>query len=364
MSGDSQPVDVSVLVPVLNEASHIRETVAAMRAQRFAGTVELLLIDGQSVDGTRAILEELAREDARIRVLDNPQRTIPHALNLGLAAARGTFIARMDAHSWYPPEYLARGVERLRRGDVAWVTGPAIPDGTGRWSRRVALALGSKAGQGGSRKWSTTGGEAAASADEPDEIELDTGVFAGVWPRAALDAHGGWDEGWPVNEDAELAGRFLAAGERIVCLPELGATYLPRDSLVGLARQYWRFGFYRVKTVHRHPHALRRGHVIAPALVLMLIASALARGPIRRLARFGTVAYGLGLAGSSAREHGHADLRDILALPAVLATMHLAWGAGFLAGCLRFGPPLVALAALGRRSAAEPTRAPRASGSA
>src|ERR1700704_456922 len=95
---DTQKVDASVLVPVLNEEEHIREAVDAMRAQDFDGTIEFLFMDGGSTDRTRAVLEELATSDARIRVLDNPGRTTPHALNVGLSAARGEFVVRMDAH--------------------------------------------------------------------------------------------------------------------------------------------------------------------------------------------------------------------------------------------------------------------------
>src|SRR3954469_19254733 len=151
MSGSS--VDVSVLTPVLNEEAHIRETVAAMRRQEFPGSVEFLFIDGRSSDRTRAILEELAEDDPRIRVLDNPNRTTAYALNIGLAASRGRYVARMDAHTRYPPRYLALGVERLERGDVVWVAGPQIPHGEGVWSRRVALALESGLASIGSRRW-------------------------------------------------------------------------------------------------------------------------------------------------------------------------------------------------------------------
>src|SRR3954453_14195967 len=172
--------DASVLVPVLNEEEHIRETVDAMRAQEFDGTIELLFMDGGSSDDTRAVLEELAASDPRIRVFDNPGRTTPHALNVGLAAARGKYIVRMDAHAFYPPRYIAAGVERLERGDVDWVAGPAIPRGTGRWSKRVALALNSGLTTVGSRKWrASRDGSGSAG-----EVELDTGVFAGVWRRS------------------------------------------------------------------------------------------------------------------------------------------------------------------------------------
>jgi succinoglycan biosynthesis protein ExoA len=334
-------VDVSVLTPVLNEADQIRETVAAMRAQRFDGEVEFLFMDGGSVDATRSILEELAREDPRIRILDNPGRQVTHGLNVGLRHARGEFVARMDAHAHYPPEYLERGLARLRPGDVEWVAGPPIPRGEGRWSRRVALALGSWLGLGGSRKW-------AADA----ETDLDTGVFCGIWRRSTLERHGGWDEGWHVNEDSELAARYLAAGGRIVGLPQLASQYVPRDSLRGLARQYFRYGYYRAKTARRHPQSLRRSHVPAPGLVVTAIAAVVAPGYLRTLARAGMLAYGGVIAAESARigRAAGAERSDALALPAVFATMHSAWGAGFLTGSARFGPPIAALAHFVRRS--------------
>jgi succinoglycan biosynthesis protein ExoA len=228
-AGHNGKVDVTVLTPVLNEEAHIRETVEDMRSQDFDGAVEFLFMDGRSEDATRVILDELAREDPRIRVIDNPGRGIPQGLNVGLRHARGDYVARMDAHTHYPSAYIARGVERLQSGDVAWVAGAPIPAGGGKWSRRVSLALRSPLGVGGSPKWGTGG-----------ETELDTGVFGGVWRRATLERLRGWDEEWAVNEDSELAARFRAEGMRIVGLPELAARYIPRDSLRGLARQYAR----------------------------------------------------------------------------------------------------------------------------
>src|SRR4051812_26821529 len=133
---DMRKVDASVLVPVLNEEEHIREAVDAMRAQEFDGTVELLFMDGGSTDKTRALLEELAAEDPRIRVLDNPGRTTPHALNVGLAAARGEFVVRMDAHAFYPRRYIAAGGARPpRRGRQGGAGAPPPPRARGPAAR-------------------------------------------------------------------------------------------------------------------------------------------------------------------------------------------------------------------------------------
>ena len=339
----AQAVDVSVLVAVLNEEAFIRDTVAAMRAQRFDGTIEFLFMEGRSEDRTREILQERALEDPRLRIVDNPARQLASGLNVGLREARGEFVVQMDAHTYYPPDYIARGVERLRRGDVSWVSGPPIPHGVNTWSRRIALALDSWLGTGGSNKWPSRL-EAAASDDRNgNEIELDTSVFAGIWRRSMLETLGGWDEGWPVNHDSELAARVLKAGGRIVCLPELGSRYVPRASLGGLARQYFRYGYYRAKTSVRHPESMRRSHLLSPGLTITIAASFVAPPPVRRPARAGALLYLLAVVAASLKASRRGKPGDVAALPAVFLTMHIAWGVGFVTGCARFGPPLRAI---------------------
>lgn len=329
---------------MLNEATQIRQTAQAMRAQRLDGELELLFIDGGSSDGTRGILEQLAADDERIRVLDNPGRRTPNGLNIGLRHARGEFVARMDAHAFYPPDYLARAIERLRRGQAAWVFGPPIPRPAGGWSERVALALGSSLGIG-SAKWPR--GLAAAGAGLREvEVGPSSGVFAGVWRRSSLEQLGGWNEGWPINQDCELLGRVHAAGGRVVLLPELGAEYVPRDTLAGLARQYFRYGYYREKTARRHPRTLRRLHLAPPALVGVLAMAGAGSGPLRLPARLMASGYFAALGGAALAGARRATPSDAAALPLVLAIMHLSWGLGFLCGMLRFGPPAQGLRAV------------------
>jgi succinoglycan biosynthesis protein ExoA len=332
---EPEAVDVSVLIPVRNEEAVLRDVAEAMRAQRFAGGIEFLFVDGRSDDGSRDILEQLAAEDRRVRVLENPARRTPQALNIALRAARGRFVVRMDAHTHYPPDYIARGVERLERGDVAWVSGPQIAVGEGRWSRRVALALSSRLGTGG----------ASFRHGAEEEFEVDSG-FTGAWRREMLERHGGWDEQWLNDQDYELAARIRADGGRIVCIPAMAADYIPRDSLARLAEQYHRGGFYRVKTSLRHPESLRRSQILPPGLVLATALAAVGPRPLRRLARAGVAVYGAVVVGVSARELRSAPVADAAALPLVFATMHLAFGAGFLRGCARLGVPWQALAGL------------------
>jgi len=348
-TGQQTAPTASIIVPVLNEARWLEQTAAAAGAQEVDGGIELIFVDGGSHDGSREILARLAAGDERIRIIDNPERFIPAALNRGLRAARGTYVARMDAHTVYRPDYVARGIARLSRGDVEWVTGPAVPAAASGFARCVAAALGSSLGQGGSSKWSRPG-------SGPAEIELDTGVFAGVWPRATLERLGGWHPDFHVNEDAEMAGRVLGAGGRIVCLSAMAAQYAPRGTTRGLWRQYWRFGRYRAMTARRHPVALRRAHLASAALTATVATAIVPAGPLRRPARAATAAYMVAIGVAAARVAPTRTARDIGGVTVALATMHLSWGAGFIYGCARSGPPIGGLRRLlarGSRAAAE-----------
>jgi succinoglycan biosynthesis protein ExoA len=328
----SRQVTVSTLTPVRNEERHIPETVAALQAQEFAGAAEFIFIDGQSTDRTRSILLELAREDERIRVLDNPRRHTASGLNIGLRAASGEYVARIDAHTRYPTCYVRLAIERLQQGDVQWVAGPQIPVGTDPWSCRVATALGTRLATGGSNRW-----QRDVADHRGPEIELRTGVFTGVWRRATLDRAGGWDEGWPINQDSEMASRLLRQGARIVSLPALGAEYKPRSSLGALGRQYRRYGMYRAKTTLRHPWTVRPPHIVLPSLATAAAAAVAARGRARTAGQAVVGAYTVKVVAQSAR--ATTSVREALELSLVFATMHLTWGEGFLEGLIRFARP-------------------------
>lgn len=333
-----RPVDVSVLVPVLNEARHLHDAVGGMLAQTYRGSMEFLFIDGGSTDGSRTIIDEHAQLDHRIRLLDNPDVTTPRALNRGLQAATGEFVARMDAHTRYPPDYIAAGVARMACGDVVSVSGPQLAVGHDRWSRRVALALDSSLGAGGARIRRISGAE----------LEVDSG-FTGLWRRSVLLANGGWNNDWVGDEDFELAARLRKRGGRIVCIPQMAAEYSPRNNLVALGRQYWAYGRARACTSRLHPESLRPSQVLPSALALTLGLAVIARRPLATPARAGMLAYGAALLGESGRHVARgATPADAAALPAVFVTMHLAFGLGALAEVAEDGVPVRALLAAGR----------------
>jgi hypothetical protein len=176
-------------------------------------------------------------------------------------------------------------VARFEAGGVECVSGPQEPHGEDDWSRRIAMALRTRLGIGG-----------ASFRNPRDEIEVDT-AFTGVWLRSTLIGLGGWDEAWPINEDAELAARIRERGGRYVSIPEMAARYVPRRSLGALALQYWRYGKYREKTARAHPIGLRRSHILPPGVVLVTACALLAPPQASRRARRGLTAYGAGGSG-------------------------------------------------------------------
>jgi succinoglycan biosynthesis protein ExoA len=323
----SAEVAVSVLIPVLNEGEALEASVPSMLSQRLGARIEFIFAVGPCRDDSRERLERLAAADPRVSIVENPSGRTPDGLNIAFARARGSFIARMDAHAIYPPRYLADALARLRRGDAAWVSGPKRPRAHGGASGAVALALFSPLGQGPSRRF--------ARRDEAGwgEHELDTGVFTGVWPRAALERHGTWDPRWLRNQDSELAARFLAAGERILSLESMTAEYLPRRTLRGLLRQYHQYGRYRARTIRRHRVARRRSHALAPALTAAVPVAALAPGPAAALARaaLGAWAAAVSLETGRALADG-ARAADALRLPACFFCLHFGFGAGIWRG--------------------------------
>lgn len=317
-------VVVSVLVPVLDEQAHLEQCVPAMLGQRLGDDVEFLFLDGGSSDGSREVLERIATADPRVRVLDNPLRTTPAALNLGLREARGEFVARMDAHAHYPDDYLERGLRRLREGDAVSVSGPAIAVGDTGWSRVIALALGTALGVGGAR----------FRRPMTREQEVPSG-FTGLWRRDVLEQAGGWDPAAVGDEDTELAARLRKSGGRILCLPEMAAAYRPRSSLRQLAGQYWRFGSARVRTWREHPETLRPSQLLPASLVVTMAGAVLPVPLVRRASRAGMAVYAAALLTATAQTARRAPVREALGVPVVLPVMHVAYGLSFLGSWTR-----------------------------
>jgi succinoglycan biosynthesis protein ExoA len=306
---------VTVIVPARDEAAHIEACVRSILRQQVEGGLEVLVVDGRSTDATA----ELAREAGAV-VLDNEERTIPAALNRALAAARGDVIVRFDAHAEMPDGYVVACLRSLEEERAANVGGWREVRGEGPWGRALALAFASPVGVGNARIWRPP---------RPGETRRDVDtVPLGCFPAETLRDAGGWDERLLANEDFDLNHRLRRRGGRVVFDPEIRSVYRPRETLGEIAAQYRRYGRWKAAMLDEAPGSIRPRQLVPPALLLTAVA-AVVPSPLARPARAGVVLYAAGLAAETIRVRGG------WRLPIVLATMHLAWGGGLLAGLAR-----------------------------
>jgi succinoglycan biosynthesis protein ExoA len=317
---------VSVILPVRDEAGLVDGVLdAVLGGDEPEGGLEVLVIDGMSEDGTRELVTARAGLDARVRMLDNPARVIPAALNIGLAEARGAFVLRMDARALPEPDYVATAVDLLETTGAANVGGPQRSVGEGLVGRAAAIATTSFFGVGDAR---------FRFSQREEEVES---VYLGAWRRETLEALGGWDETAESNEDYELNHRLLRDGGRILLSPRLRCRYRVRERLPELAGQYLRYGRWKAAMLRRHPGSVRWRQLAAPALVAGLALSAGLALWRPRLAAVIPAGYGLASVAASVVA-ARRDAGALPALPAVYAVMHVAWGTGFWAGLVRPAP--------------------------
>jgi glycosyltransferase involved in cell wall biosynthesis len=318
---------VTVIVPCYNEQATIRDLLDAVLAQTYPlEKMDVVISDGLSMDGTRDVIAAFQREhpELPVQVVDNTARTIPSGVNRAIEAARGEIILRLDAHSMPYPDYVARCVQALTegRGDNVggvWEIRPGAPT----WAAEsIAAAAAHPLGVGD-----------AMYRLAPSAGPVDTVPF-GAFRRELVERVGKYDETLLSNEDYEFNTRVRQSGGTVWLDPAIRSVYFSRSTFGALARQYWRYGYWKLRMLRRYPSTLRWRQALPPAFVLSLAG----------LLLLGLWLYSawwllgaeillylsvLFLAGVRAAQKRKKPLL-VVGLPLAIATMHLAWGSGFL----------------------------------
>lgn len=324
---------VSYVMPVLNEATHVRAAVDSLLDQDYAGPIEVTVALGPSIDGTTELVAELAAVDSRIRIVDNVVGSTPAGLNLAIRESRYPIVVRVDAHSVLPSDYTRIAVETILETGADNVGGLMDAQGTTDFERAVARAYGSRVGLGGTKLH--VGGDAG-----PAET-----VYLGVFRRDRLLEVGLFDEEIKRGQDWELNRRIRAAGGTVWFTPRLTVTYRPRPNLYRLGRQFFSTGIWRGELARRYPASNGLRYFAPPVMVLGvaigtllgiagIVQAVLGATPWLLWGFVAPVFYVL-IDVVSALLWGRRDgFRPFLWFLVVLPCIHFCWGIGFVLGYL------------------------------
>lgn len=322
---------VSVIIPCYNEERFIGKALENLADQYAREDYEIIVVDGMSIDRTREIISEFQQShpELSIRVVDNPARNIPRALNLGIAAADSEIIARIDAHAAPSPGYIRRCVEVLSESKAAVVGMPCRvqPGADTSMAHAIALSVSHSFGIGDA-KYRLNGG--------PAQQAVDTVAFAS-FRKSLWSELGGFDEKLLTNEDYDFNYRVRLRGDTVLLDRSQHCDYFARTTLTMLAAQYFRYGAWKARMIRQRPRSIKLRHLVAPVFVtsiILLSAIGFWRSAGWMALAVELAAYfaaGIAFAYQAGRRN-HEKLQVILTMPLVFFTIHFSWGTSFLMG--------------------------------
>ena len=312
----SPRAEISVILPIRNEAAHLQKVLDAIMSQDFHGSLEVILAIGPSNDGTEQIAKAIAEKDNRVVIVSNPTGRTAAGLNLAVKQSQYSNIVRVDGHAEIPHNYLRLILEILAQSGAVNVGGVMAAVGESVFERSVARAMRSPLGVGTSRFH--TGGAAGS---------VDT-VYLGAFRKEALLAVGGFDERFTRAQDWELNFRLRAAGGLVYFDPRLVVTYRPRSTIKALARQYFEYGRWRRVVSRQHDGTINYRYLAPPFTVLVTGLSLILGIVISNIFFLPALVYSLFILVASIMIGK--SLSEVICLPLILLTMHISWGSGFL----------------------------------
>jgi glycosyltransferase involved in cell wall biosynthesis len=318
-------------MPVRNEAAFIGRGLTAVLGQDYScDRLEILVLDGMSTDGTRAIVEELGRGHPQIslRLIDNPGMIVPTGMNIALGQARGDIIVRVDGHCEIAPDYVKRCVEHIAKDGVDGVGGSVDTVGGTRAAVVIAVAMSTRFGVGDSAFRTESGKTALA----------DTVPFP-AYTRSVIRMAGGYDEELVRCQDDEYNYRLRELGAKLLLAADVRSKYYSRASLRSLWKQHFQYGFWKVRVMQKHPKQMRPRQFVPPLFALCLclclcLSFLFPWGWVCLAATAGS--YALANLAASAVTASKKGWRYITLLPVVYAVLHVSYGLGFLVGLVRF----------------------------
>ena len=321
---------VSVIMPVRNEADFIERSLKAVLAQKYPhDSMEIIIADGLSTDETRFLIERLAGvSDIPISIVDNPERIAPTGLNYAIAKSKGEIVVRVDGHCEIDPDYVVNCVKYLQEGKAEGVGGPIETVGETWRAKAIAVAMSSTFGVGGS----------AFRTINDREMYVDTVAFPG-YKREILDKAGPFNQELIRNQDDEFNYRIRKLGGRILLAPDIRARYYSRSTFKSLWRQYFQYGYWKVRVFQLHPKQMSLRQFVPFGFVLGIFLLSLSSIFFSAAGWTLLVVLGLYFLASIAATLKAASRTEAKGLPLVFLSfpiLHVSYGLGFAAGLLAF----------------------------
>lgn len=322
---------VSIVIPCRNEEKFIGKCLNSILANDYPkDRLEILVVNGMSEDGTQTTVQSYAHNYAFVKLLDNPKKITPAALNIGIANAKGEIIMRMDAHSTYSPNYISGLIGWLEKTQADNVGGVCItlPAMQTFMAEAITLALSHPFGVGNAYF--------RIGVKEPRWVDT---VPFGCYRKEVFERIGLFDEEMVRNQDDEFNLRLLKGGGRILLVPNIVSYYYARDSLRKLWHMYYQYGYFKPLVVRKVGGISTIRQVIPAMFVLGLLVSG-ALAPWTAYSGWAlcalVFAYVVADLGFSICVGFQCGVRGALAIPIVFPVLHLSYGLGFLKGTLDF----------------------------
>lgn len=319
----------TVILPVRNEAAYIERSLYAVLKQEYPSEcLQVIVADGNSDDGTVQIIQAIQQRYPNLELIENPARIVPTGMNLALRRARGAIVVRVDGHCEIAPDYVRRCVEHLQADEVDGVGGAVQTLGETPLARTISLAMSSPFGVG----------DSAFRTIQGRTLRVDTVPFP-AYTRDVIQRAGLYDEELVRNQDDEYNYRLGELGAKLLLAADVHSLYYSRVSLKALWRQYYQYGFWKVRVLQKHPRQVRWRQLVPPTFVLSLLLGLLLSlfFPLMRLLWGGIVAlYAMANGAASLRTGWRREGVHLFALPLIYAILHFSYGLGFLAGLVHF----------------------------
>ena len=318
---------VSIILPIRNEEQFIGKTLQSIIDQKFKGELEIIISDGISNDGTRGIVKEFQNDHKNIILIDNHDQIVPNGFNRALNLAKGKIIVRVDGHSTIAPDFIEQCLRVLKETNADCVGGSTYHDSSTIIGDHIAIAQSSIFGSGGAsfRKGIKKG------------KFVDTLAF-GAYKRDSFLDNGGYDEELIRNQDEEFNFRLIQKGGKIWIDPSIKSTYYVRDSILKLFKQYYYYGFFKVRVIQKTKVLISLRHLV-PALFVLTIVFTFCISYFYKITWPAIISLGIYFMISiifSFYESMRKDFKPLILLPFVYFLMHISYGVGFIVGLFYF----------------------------